>query len=134
MKKNITHAGCIVFREEEGKKRYLIVSSSSGKHWVLPKGHIEAGETPEEAALRELREEAGITGSIIHPLSSQTQFKKSGEEAVIQYYLVKQVGTVKPKEKRKVRWEEKRSMLELLSFEDARQAFLDALDVLEKMA
>lgn len=133
MKNNLTHAGCIVFREEDGKKRYLIISSSSGKHWVLPKGHIERGETPEETALRELREEAGVTGEIIYPLSAKTRFNKSGEETIIQYYLVKQVGTVKPKEKRKIRWEEKTSMLELLSFEDARQAFLDALDVLERM-
>lgn len=36
--------------------------------WSLPKGHIEAGETPEEAALREVREETGIKSSITRSL------------------------------------------------------------------
>jgi len=36
--------------------------------WALPKGHIEEGETPEAAAIREIREETGISGSIVAPL------------------------------------------------------------------
>jgi 8-oxo-dGTP pyrophosphatase MutT (NUDIX family) len=36
--------------------------------WSLPKGHIEAGETPEAAAIREIQEETGISGSIVAPL------------------------------------------------------------------
>lgn len=36
--------------------------------WSLPKGHIEAGETPEVAAVREIREETGISGAIVAPL------------------------------------------------------------------
>jgi 8-oxo-dGTP pyrophosphatase MutT (NUDIX family) len=42
----------------------------SGKRvlWSLPKGHIEEGETPEQAAIREVAEETGITSSITKPL------------------------------------------------------------------
>ncbi|MBM3704569.1 MAG: NUDIX hydrolase [Actinobacteria bacterium] len=36
--------------------------------WSLPKGHIESGESPEEAALREVREETGIKSSITRSL------------------------------------------------------------------
>ncbi len=36
--------------------------------WSLPKGHLEAGETLEEAAIREVAEETGITGDIIGSL------------------------------------------------------------------
>jgi ADP-ribose pyrophosphatase YjhB (NUDIX family) len=36
--------------------------------WSLPKGHIEAGETPEDAALREVLEETGITSEILRLL------------------------------------------------------------------
>lgn len=32
--------------------------------WSLPKGHLEPGETAEQAAVREVAEETGITGSI----------------------------------------------------------------------
>jgi ADP-ribose pyrophosphatase YjhB (NUDIX family) len=38
--------------------------------WSLPKGHLEAGETPEEAAVREVAEETGITGRIIGTLGT----------------------------------------------------------------
>jgi len=43
---------------------------STGKRilWSLPKGHIEAGETPEQAALREVAEETGITSEITKSL------------------------------------------------------------------
>lgn len=36
--------------------------------WCLPKGHIEAGESPEQAAVREVAEETGISADIIQPL------------------------------------------------------------------
>jgi ADP-ribose pyrophosphatase YjhB (NUDIX family) len=36
--------------------------------WSLPKGHVEEGETPEQAALREVHEETGLIGRIVAPL------------------------------------------------------------------
>lgn len=36
--------------------------------WSLPKGHIEQGETTEDAAIREVQEETGIEGSVMAPL------------------------------------------------------------------
>jgi 8-oxo-dGTP pyrophosphatase MutT (NUDIX family) len=38
--------------------------------WSLPKGHIEAGETAEEAAVREVGEETGIIGRVVAPLGT----------------------------------------------------------------
>lgn len=38
--------------------------------WSLPKGHVEAGETHEQAAVREVAEETGIDGEIVHPLGT----------------------------------------------------------------
>jgi ADP-ribose pyrophosphatase YjhB (NUDIX family) len=38
--------------------------------WSLPKGHIEAGETPEQAAVREVEEETGIIGRVVAPLGT----------------------------------------------------------------
>jgi 8-oxo-dGTP pyrophosphatase MutT (NUDIX family) len=38
--------------------------------WSLPKGHIEAGETPEMAAIREIQEETGILGQVLAPLGT----------------------------------------------------------------
>ncbi|TCK27675.1 ADP-ribose pyrophosphatase YjhB (NUDIX family) [Pseudonocardia endophytica] len=38
--------------------------------WSLPKGHIEAGETAEQAAVREVEEETGIIGRVLAPLGT----------------------------------------------------------------
>ena len=38
--------------------------------WSLPKGHIEAGETAEQAAVREVEEETGIIGQVVAPLGT----------------------------------------------------------------
>jgi 8-oxo-dGTP pyrophosphatase MutT (NUDIX family) len=38
--------------------------------WSLPKGHVEDGETPEQAAVREVEEETGIRGTVMAPLGT----------------------------------------------------------------
>jgi 8-oxo-dGTP pyrophosphatase MutT (NUDIX family) len=54
-------AGFVVFTEQEdGKRLYLLLHYPSG-HWDFPKGHVEEGESEIRAALRELREETGLT-------------------------------------------------------------------------
>jgi 8-oxo-dGTP pyrophosphatase MutT (NUDIX family) len=48
--------------------RILLIATQNGRRWQLPKGHIEAGESPEQAAVREVREETGVTGRIVDTL------------------------------------------------------------------
>lgn len=122
---SLTHAGCVVFRDDKEKLRYLVVSSSTDEHWVLPKGHIDPGESPEEAALRELKEETGVLGETIKSLSIQ-RFNKFGKKVVVQYYLVRMRGSKPPMENRQLRWEDKESALELLSFTESKNAIQDA--------
>lgn len=45
-----------------------LIRVRGGSVLALPKGHIEAGESPEQAALRETREETGLTGRPLAPL------------------------------------------------------------------
>lgn len=58
-------AGVIVFHAADragGAWEYLLLRSRTGRHWSFPKGHVEAGESDWQAALRELREETGLDG------------------------------------------------------------------------
>lgn len=58
-----TAAGIVLFHAGEGERRYLLVRSALTRRpiWEFPKGGVEAGETDEIAAERELREEAGLS-------------------------------------------------------------------------
>lgn len=52
-------AGAIVFRRHNKKTEYLLLHYGAG-HWDFPKGHIERGESEEDALRREVFEETGI--------------------------------------------------------------------------
>jgi 8-oxo-dGTP pyrophosphatase MutT (NUDIX family) len=132
MTKPLTHAGAVAFRKTGNRTFYLIVSSSDGANWVLPKGHIEPGESPEEAALRELREEAGVIGEILDDLSI-LHFKKAAEEVIVQYFLARELGSTEAMEKRSLRWEDEQTALRLLTFEEAREALLEGAAVVRRL-
>ncbi|HSG39788.1 MAG TPA: NUDIX hydrolase [Thermoanaerobaculia bacterium] len=76
--------------------RILLISTQAGRRWQLPKGHIEPGETPEETAVREVREETGVTGRVVAPLPGvEYWFIERGNRRVhkwVDYFLLTYVG------------------------------------------
>jgi ADP-ribose pyrophosphatase YjhB (NUDIX family) len=68
-----TSAGGLVVDTTNGDARAALIGrlDRRGKlRWSLPKGHVEAGETNEDAAVREVAEETGITGRVVAPLGT----------------------------------------------------------------
>ena len=61
-------AGGVAHRVDDGRIEVVVIKTSAEGRWQLPKGIIDPGETAEIAALREVREEAGIKCEIIEPL------------------------------------------------------------------
>ncbi|MDF2421560.1 MAG: NUDIX domain-containing protein [Nitrosopumilus sp.] len=55
-----TSAGIVLFRKEESKNLFLLLHYPSG-HWDFVKGKMEKGESIHETAIRETKEETGIT-------------------------------------------------------------------------
>jgi 8-oxo-dGTP pyrophosphatase MutT (NUDIX family) len=56
----IPQAGTIPLKEGQ----VCLVTSNNGKRWLIPKGIIDPGHTPREAALQEAWEEAGLAGTV----------------------------------------------------------------------
>ena len=83
----------------DGRKVLLVqVKNMKGKKiWTCPKGHIEAGETPRQAALREVLEETGYKATIIRPMIRvKYAFKFQGNyiKKMVQWYLMKKLGRI----------------------------------------
>lgn len=73
-------AGGVVIRRHRQRLSVALMRDDYG-HWVFPKGGLEAGENPEEAARREVSEEVGLADlRLIRPLGhSEHEFERSGE-------------------------------------------------------
>jgi 8-oxo-dGTP pyrophosphatase MutT (NUDIX family) len=67
-RREISAGGLIWRRERDGSIKVVLVRPAGRNTWVLPKGHVEEGETIAQAAVREVREETGLTVGKIEPL------------------------------------------------------------------
>jgi 8-oxo-dGTP pyrophosphatase MutT (NUDIX family) len=68
--KEQTSAGGVVFRREEAGVEVVIVSVGSNSRWQLPKGLVDKGENPEVTAVREAREEGGVSSEVVQPIET----------------------------------------------------------------
>jgi 8-oxo-dGTP pyrophosphatase MutT (NUDIX family) len=63
--RNLTSSGGVITRFTDKGVEVALVSVRGRKAWCLPKGMIDRGEEPPQTALREVREETGLTGRLI---------------------------------------------------------------------
>ena len=71
------------------------LAANGAKVLALPKGHPEDGESPGEAALREVREEAGVVARLIEPLGDvRYWYTRDGRRIakVVSFFLLEYVG------------------------------------------
>lgn len=57
-------SGGVAFRAQDGRIDVALISVGENSRWQLPKGLVDKGESTEDAAVREVREEAGINTEI----------------------------------------------------------------------
>lgn len=63
-------AGGVVYRGEPGRIEVVIVAVGGNNRWQLPKGLVDEGEKPEVTAVREAREEGGVTSEVVQHIET----------------------------------------------------------------
>ena len=116
-----TCCGAVVINRENGEMRYLLIANPSGI-WGFPKGHMEAGETERETALREIKEETGLDVQFLG------NFRAADEHALLRegrpdvtkqitYFLAEYMGQSFRPQPGEI------SQISLMTFEEALDAF-----------
>ena len=129
----VPQAGAIAVSFDSPVPQFLVVTAKKdSSHWIFPKGHIEPGETPEAAAVRELQEEAGIEGQVIHAVGSLS-FRSGDEDVEVTYFLIRASPHRSGGELREASWLEFARARERLTFDDSKE-LLDCAAALIKTA
>jgi 8-oxo-dGTP pyrophosphatase MutT (NUDIX family) len=128
----IRQSGAIIVRLDGDEPQVLLVTAKRNpKRWIFPKGHIEKGESAEDAALREAREEAGVLVKSIGPAGS-LEYHFLGAGFRVEYFLAVLQREAGPPEKgRSRRWCSLDEALERLRFKNTRKLLRKAWKTLE---
>jgi 8-oxo-dGTP pyrophosphatase MutT (NUDIX family) len=133
-------AGGVVFRLNGSAPEVALIQVGEDR-WQLPKGLIDDGESPEAAALREVREETGLTAEQVAPLDKVEYWyvSGSGERRVrfhkfIHFYLMRYLsGSVADHdhEVNEARWVAIDDAITMLTFENEQKVVAQAKTLIE---
>lgn len=100
-------SGAVVWHKNGlGGIEVLLVKSNGGGSWVFPKGGVEPSLTPQQNAVKECWEEAGVIGHIGHAIG-QYRYSKDGDKQVVMMYemeLIVELDDYPEKGLRKRKW------------------------------
>ncbi len=132
-------AGGMVYRKEGNNYHFCLILDAYNK-WTFPKGHIEKGESSEEAAKREIEEETGLSNLDIKKYLGESEIKvhtpgKKAFRKLIKYFLIEtnQEKLIIPgtEELQDVRWFSKKESLYTIGYGNAKEIFNKGLKELE---
>ena len=79
----------IPYRVKKKGMEVLLVTSSSGRRWVAPKGLVESGMTAWDSAAKEALEEAGVLGKVSKELLGSYRYEKWGGQCEVEVYAMR---------------------------------------------
>jgi 8-oxo-dGTP pyrophosphatase MutT (NUDIX family) len=131
--RNEHSSGGAVIAVRNGASHVALIATRARTRWGLPKGAVGQGETSEQAALREVLEETGITAEIVRLLDTIEYFFRAGDTLIrkrVDFYLMRYLeGNLTPQlsEVDDVEWVELSEAIERASFESERKLLEVAL-------
>ena len=129
--------GAVVFTRIGGELRYVLVCSRTGVYG-FPKGHMSQGETPRQTALREIKEEVGLSVKLLsgfHTREEYTLPQKDGVKKRVDYFLATyadQPIVPRPQELRSAGLYSYDEATALLQFDSSRRILREAQEYLTK--
>jgi 8-oxo-dGTP pyrophosphatase MutT (NUDIX family) len=117
----------VVRRDGRGLRILLVTSRRSPGEWVLPKGHIEKGETPVETAVREVLEESGVT-AVAGAALGDLEFSPARGFVRARFFLMTFRSEAEPGESRERAWLRPEEATKRLHWDDARELVQRAVD------
>ena len=127
----ITAAGGVLLREHLGNLQVLLVYRPRYDDWALPKGKLEAGENPEQASLREVREETGYEVTLGDALSP-IRYLVNGRPKLVHFWKMHPQGRSRGVEDQgevaEAAWLSPEEALERMSYPLEKQVLSEALD------
>ena len=82
-------AAVIPYRIRKERVEIALVTRSGGKGWIVPKGSVDAGERPRDAAIREAEEEAGLRGVVARKPVGRYLHVKANSLRQVDVYLMR---------------------------------------------
>ena len=127
-------AGGIVYRARHGRFEIVLIEDTNNQ-WTFPKGHIEQGEKPEEAAIRETQEEVGIQDLKLIELIEKSDYWFKFNNALIHkfvyFYLMLTTNQNEPQpqitEIKDAKWFEACEAFEIIGYKEQNQAILSKI-------
>ena len=129
--------GALCFLEDGTGRRVLLVKHRVGGHWAFPKGHVESGESEEQTARREVREETGVEIEILPGYRETNHYSPCrGVMKEVVYFRARALGgetRPQPEEIRIAKFVSIPEAMALLTY-DADRRLLEKAEKLEKKA
>ena len=118
--------GAVIFNDED---KVLIVKHNAG-HWDFPKGHMEAGETETQTAIREVKEETNIDIDIIEEYRYESHYSpKENVEKTVVFFLAKNKSEKLEKQDAEIAnigWFSYKEALDIITYDNAKELYKKA--------
>ena len=133
-------AGGVAFRKQDGRIDVALISVGEDNRWQLPKGLVDKGESTEDAAIREVREEAGIDTEMVTRIDKVEYWyfwKENGQRIryhkFVYFYLLRyKAGDVRDHdhEVNEARWINIDDAIEMLAFDNEKKIIEKAKELI----